>query len=73
LPERADRHAACPRLLEGASLGTFFEEAATRTRVPLEVAMTKPGGHALYSNRGKIHLRAEENIRDTAPSSPRAR
>ena len=38
LLKQADKQNACPRLLEGASLGMIFEEASTRTRVSFEVA-----------------------------------
>jgi putrescine carbamoyltransferase len=62
----ADRAGACPRLLEGASLGMLFEEPSTRTRVSFEVAMTKLGGHALYLRPGEIHLGQRESLNDTA-------
>jgi len=62
----ADRDGACPRLLEGASLGMLFEEPSTRTRVSFEVAMTKLGGHALYLKPGEIHLGQRESLNDTA-------
>lgn len=62
----ADRVGACPRLLEGASLGMLFEEPSTRTRISFEVAMTKLGGHALYLRPGEIHLGQRESLEDTA-------
>jgi putrescine carbamoyltransferase len=62
----ADRVGACPRLLEGASLGMLFEEPSTRARISFEVAMTKLGGHALYLRPGEIHLGQRESLEDTA-------
>ncbi len=64
--KEADRAGACPKLLEGASLGMLFEEPSTRTRVSFEVAMTKLGGHALYLKPGEIHLGQRESLADTA-------
>lgn len=62
----ADKEGACPKLLQGASLGMLFEEPSTRTRISFEVAMTKLGGHALYLKPGEIHLGARESLSDTA-------
>jgi putrescine carbamoyltransferase len=62
----ADRAGACPRLLEGASLGMLFEEPSLRTRICFEVAMTRLGGHALYLRPGEIHSGRRESLEDTA-------
>ena len=62
----ADKEGACPKLLQGASLGMLFEEPSTRTRISFEVAMTKLGGHALYLKPGEIHLGVRESLADTA-------
>jgi putrescine carbamoyltransferase len=69
--KQADKVGACPRLLEGASLGMLFEEPSTRTRVSFEVAMTKLGGHALYLRPGEIHLGQRESLADTADTLER--
>jgi putrescine carbamoyltransferase len=66
LLKQADQQGACPRLLDGASLGMIYEEPSTRTRVSFEVAMTKLGGHALYLKPGEIHLGVRESLADTA-------
>jgi putrescine carbamoyltransferase len=61
-----DRDGCVPELLRGRSLGMIFEEPSTRTRVSLEAAMVKLGGHALYPRPGEIHLGARESLGDTA-------
>lgn len=66
LLKASDKDGACPKLLQGASLGMLFEEPSTRTRISFEVAMTKLGGHALYLKPGEIHLGVRESLADTA-------
>lgn len=64
--KKADKLGACPKLLEGMSLGMIFAEPSTRTRISFEVAMEKLGGHGLYLRPGEIHLGKSETVKDSA-------
>lgn len=54
------------RLLEGRTLGLFFDKPSTRTRVSFEVAMAQLGGTALFLPDDELQLARGESLRDTA-------
>lgn len=53
-------------VLEGRSIGLFFEKPSTRTRISLEVAVAQLGGNTVYMTPGEIQLGRGETLADTA-------
>ena len=54
------------RLLEGRTLGLFFDKPSTRTRVSFAVGMAHLGGTALILPANQLQVARGESLRDTA-------
>jgi ornithine carbamoyltransferase len=53
-------------LLDGRTVGLFFEKPSTRTRVSFQVAVAELGGHPLPLRADELQLGRGESIGDTA-------
>ena len=56
----------CGPVLQGQSVALVFEKPSLRTRVSLEVAMQRLGGHAIYLGQQEIAGGEREPVRDVA-------
>jgi len=54
------------KTLAGYVLGLMFDKASTRTRVSLESAMLKLGGHTIFLSKSDTQMSREETVADTA-------
>ena len=54
------------KTLAGYVLGLMFDKASTRTRVSLESAMLKLGGHTIFLSKSDTQLSRDETVADTA-------
>ena len=54
------------RLLEGKTLGLFFEKASLRTRVSFEVSMVQLGGSSIFLSEQEVGLGTREPVEDVA-------
>lgn len=62
----AMKHDGCGPVLAGRSVALVFEKPSLRTRVALEVAMQRLGGHAIYLGQQEIAAGEREPVRDIA-------
>jgi ornithine carbamoyltransferase len=59
-------HGVGGELLDGRTVGLFFEKPSTRTRVSFQVAVAELGGHPLPLRADELQLGRGESIGDTA-------
>ena len=60
------KHGIPHHLLQGQTLGMFFQKSSTRTRVSFEVGMSQLGGHALFLSSRDLQIGRGEPVQDTA-------
>ena len=57
--------------LQGLSITLLFEKPSLRTRMSLEIGLTKLGAHAVYFDHGKQRIGERESIKDYAKNLER--
>lgn len=62
LLKRAEKNGTCPKLLDGAALGTIDEVPQANSDTFLELAMTKLGGHVVKANPPGAEGRTREAL-----------